>query len=88
MLFLYFDASCRCTKLKLPDLRQDVHCRIWTSIQNAGSGYLAACLGIMVSPNGHVLGIEQHEPLAQRSIASMKCVTFLLLAQALRSVLL
>ncbi len=45
---------------------------------SAGSGYLAACMGVMVAPNGHVLGIEQHEPLAQRSIASIRCAAFLL----------
>ncbi|CAK0749632.1 hypothetical protein CVIRNUC_001925 [Coccomyxa viridis] len=43
----------------------------------SGSGYLAACMGVMVAANGcaghgHVLGIEQHEPLAQRSIASLR----------------
>ncbi|CAL5227878.1 g10918 [Coccomyxa viridis] len=38
----------------------------------SGSGYLAACMGVMVAPNGHVLGIEQHEPLAQRSFASIR----------------
>ena len=43
----------------------------------AGSGYLAACMGVMVAANGHaghghVLGIEQHEPLAQRSVASLR----------------
>ena len=43
----------------------------------AGSGYLAACMGVMVAPNGHVLGIEQHELLAQRSAASIRCAVFL-----------
>lgn len=54
------------------------NCRCDTSsasmdVMYVGSGYLAACMGTMIAPNGHVLGIEQHDPLAQRSIASMRC---------------
>lgn len=44
-----------------------------TDRMSAGSGYLAACMGVMVASNGHVLGIEQHGSLAERSIASIRC---------------
>ena len=54
------------------------HVELSTDRVSAGSGYLAACMGVMVAPNGHVLGIEQHEPLAQRSFASIRCGAVLL----------
>lgn len=38
----------------------------------SGSGYLSACMGMMMGEGGRVLGIERHPPLAQRSIASVR----------------
>ncbi|KAG2433517.1 hypothetical protein HYH02_012635 [Chlamydomonas schloesseri] len=35
----------------------------------SGSGYLTACLGLLVSPGGRVLGVEAVGPLAERSRA-------------------
>jgi protein-L-isoaspartate(D-aspartate) O-methyltransferase len=32
----------------------------------SGSGYLAAAMGLMVSPGGRVLGIEKHPELAEQ----------------------
>lgn len=37
----------------------------------AGSGYLSAVMGAMLGEKGHVLGVERHPPLAQRSRASL-----------------
>lgn len=38
----------------------------------SGSGYLTAVFGTLVAPEGRVLGVEKFEPLAERSIKSIK----------------
>ncbi|KAG7669106.1 putative Protein-L-isoaspartate O-methyltransferase 2 [Nannochloris sp. 'desiccata'] len=38
----------------------------------SGSGYLSAAMGIMVRPNGKVIGIEKHPELAEYSIQRMR----------------
>jgi protein-L-isoaspartate(D-aspartate) O-methyltransferase len=38
----------------------------------SGSGYLAACMAVMVSPNGRVYGIERVESLLQWSLENVK----------------
>lgn len=40
----------------------------------AGSGYLTACFGMLVSPGGRVLGVEVVPELAARSLQSLKQV--------------
>ena len=37
-----------------------------------GSGYLTACLGLMIDGNGTVLGIEKHPELAQQSLLNIR----------------
>ncbi|KAG2442321.1 hypothetical protein HXX76_002407 [Chlamydomonas incerta] len=37
----------------------------------SGSGYLTACLGLLVAPGGRVLGVETVAPLAERSRAAL-----------------
>ncbi|KAG2498146.1 hypothetical protein HYH03_003904 [Edaphochlamys debaryana] len=40
----------------------------------SGSGYLTACLGLMVQPGGKVLGVEVVAPLADRSVGALRGV--------------
>ncbi len=37
----------------------------------SGSGYLTACMGLMVSPGGSVLGVEKEEQLAALGAANV-----------------
>lgn len=41
-------------------------------VANTGSGYLSACMGLMVGDTGHVLGIERHPSLAKRSEINLR----------------
>jgi protein-L-isoaspartate(D-aspartate) O-methyltransferase len=38
----------------------------------SGSGYLVSCLALLTGPTGFVLGIEKMNPLAERSVSSIK----------------
>ncbi len=56
----------------MPTLQRTSHtvcalCQKHRPPTHAGSGYLTACLGLLVSPGGRVLGVEAVCPLAERS---------------------
>ncbi|PNH02444.1 Protein-L-isoaspartate O-methyltransferase [Tetrabaena socialis] len=57
---------------KLPKEATGKHYVRVTRLMDVGSGYLTACLALMVSPSGHVLGVELVPQLAAGSLKALR----------------